>query len=138
MGFASGSEYAQETWDIVREFIPEKQRPEVARKFYEYWQNLDADSWNPYSNLLQDTELDEFKLQGLRTSPIDKVFIVQELLKQGKQVYWHDDTNNEYEYRGLVKYIEVEGENSIVSGVIINGQKIPAFMLDKIIWEYHQ
>ncbi len=46
MGFASGSQYAQETWDIVRDSIPEKQRPEVARKFYEYWQEFQSDEWN--------------------------------------------------------------------------------------------
>lgn len=135
MGFASGSQYAQETWDIARDAIPEKQRPEIARKFYEYWKGLQADDWNPCSNLLQDTELDEFKLAGTRLDAIEKLYLVNRIIQEGKTVYWYDNTNDEQEYRGLVKLIELTGNGFNVDAVAINGQEIEVDKLNKIYWE---
>lgn len=135
MGFAIGSLYAQETWDIVRDSIPQKQRVEIARKFYEYWKDLDADDWNPCSNLLQDTELDQFLLSGVRLSIYAKFFLVQKLIKQGKLIYWFDNSKGDDEPKGQVREIQINTINFKVTEVIINGETIDLSNIDKIYWE---
>lgn len=104
MGFASGSGYAQETWDIVRDSIDGYKRAEVARKFYEYWKKLDADDWNPCSNLLQDTGLDEFLFYSTNLTHFAKLLLAQRLVNGGKRVYFYEKT----EELGTVKMINIE------------------------------
>lgn len=140
MGFASGSLYAQETWDIVRDSIPQKQRAEIARKFYQYWKDLQADDWNPCSNLLQDTELDKFLLSGARLSVYEKFFLVQKLIKEGHLIYWFDNSKGDDEPKGQVRQIQIDGINTPfgyfeVTQVIINEETIDLSNIDKIYWE---
>lgn len=54
MGWSSGSGLAEEVYDMVREFIPEERRPEVAGRIYDLFSNMDADDWDPTSDLLLD------------------------------------------------------------------------------------
>lgn len=54
MGWASGSELAEETWELVREFIPKNKRREVAEAFLDAFRNRDADDWNGDEALCRD------------------------------------------------------------------------------------
>lgn len=110
MGFASGSGYAQNTWDIVRDAIPEEKRAELALKFFRYYEKLDADDWDYSSNLLQDTGLDEFKLCSPKLTHLDRVKLASEFHQQGKRVHFNEDD----QWQGVVKQIEVFEAKQIV------------------------
>lgn len=58
MGWSSGSILADETWGLVREFIPPRQRKRVAREFIGKFEEYDADDWGYETLLEEDADLD--------------------------------------------------------------------------------
>lgn len=59
VGWSSGSYLAEETWDLVREFVPEKKRKQVAKKIYGLFSDHDADGWDLVGGLVEDAGLAE-------------------------------------------------------------------------------
>ena len=56
MGWASGSYLAEDIYVIIRNFIPEEVRKEVATKVYERFCEEHADDWDHDTILMQDME----------------------------------------------------------------------------------
>lgn len=54
MGWSSGSYLAEETWDLVRKYVPEEKRMEVAHSILELFSNHDADGWDILGGLVED------------------------------------------------------------------------------------
>jgi hypothetical protein len=54
MGWASGSEIAEEVWGIVRAFVPVRKRKEVAQEIIEVFENEDADAFEDEMLICQD------------------------------------------------------------------------------------
>lgn len=67
MGWASGSQLADEVWGIVREFVPHHKRRTIAREIIDVFENEDADAWDENDlicedagyPILEDDELEE-------------------------------------------------------------------------------
>lgn len=59
MGWATGSELANDTYKVVRRYIPEKARKRIARKIIDLFQNHDADDWQEYDLIVKDAELEK-------------------------------------------------------------------------------
>lgn len=57
MGWAAGSQLGEELYLTVREYIPWRDRKEVAQKFYDAVCDLDADDWDGTSQLEIDAEI---------------------------------------------------------------------------------
>lgn len=57
MGWASGSGLAAETWELVREYIPEDKRKEVASKFIDEFEDMDCDTIYECEQLVEDAGL---------------------------------------------------------------------------------
>lgn len=55
MGWASGSELAENIWDEVRNFIPENKRERVAKKIWAFFEDFDCDTLEECVNLYKDT-----------------------------------------------------------------------------------
>jgi putative lipoic acid-binding regulatory protein len=45
MGWASGSELADDVWKVVKKYIPKDKKKEVAIKIVDLFQDYDADAW---------------------------------------------------------------------------------------------
>ena len=58
MGWASGTDLGITLWDLVREYVPEEKRKEIATAFYNELCDLDADAWEGDSALELDAEID--------------------------------------------------------------------------------
>lgn len=59
MGWASGSELAEEIWDIVRPYIPngDQGRKLIARDIIEAFENHDCDTMDECEQLQEDAQL---------------------------------------------------------------------------------
>lgn len=57
MGWSSGVSLAEQTYDLVREFIPIKKRKKIAREIYELFSDQDADDWDVDDQLIQDSQV---------------------------------------------------------------------------------
>lgn len=57
MGWASGSYLAQELWDATRKYVPVKDHKKLAKKFFELFNQHDADDWDFESHLCKDADL---------------------------------------------------------------------------------
>ena len=51
MGWASGSGLACEVYDLVRGYVPEEKRQEVAKGIFDLFREHDADDWDGSSEL---------------------------------------------------------------------------------------
>lgn len=58
MGWASGSELAETTWDLVREHIPARKRKQVARDFIDAFEQADCDTMDECDQLVVDAGLE--------------------------------------------------------------------------------
>jgi hypothetical protein len=56
MGWASGSELAEDIWTLVRKYIPKRVRKRVARKLIDLFENRDCDTIDECEQLCQDAE----------------------------------------------------------------------------------
>jgi len=56
MGWASGSEIADATWNLVRDYIPEDKRKEIADKFVEVFEDHDCDTIDEAESLVSDAD----------------------------------------------------------------------------------
>jgi hypothetical protein len=54
MGWASGSELAENLWDLVREFVPEDRRKKIAKKFIDEFESMDCDTICECTKLCKD------------------------------------------------------------------------------------
>lgn len=59
MGWAAGSELAQELYIVVRKYLPEDARKDVATQFYNTFGDYDADDWDGTSQLEIDAEINQ-------------------------------------------------------------------------------
>ena len=59
MGWASGSGLACEVYGLVRNYIPEKKRKQVATKIFDLFTDMDADDWNGDSTLEKDAGINQ-------------------------------------------------------------------------------
>lgn len=59
MGWCSGSELAQNVWELVREFIPAAERKRVAKNFIECFEDFDCDTMQEAEQLYTDAGYDE-------------------------------------------------------------------------------
>lgn len=59
MGWASGSELAESTWLLVRNYIPANMLDVVARNFIAEFENLDCDTMNECEQLIKDAKLEK-------------------------------------------------------------------------------
>jgi hypothetical protein len=55
MGWASGSQLAEELYDDIRRVIPKDKRAKVAEKIIDAFENHDADDWSEDSLLWKDS-----------------------------------------------------------------------------------
>ena len=60
MGWASGSELAEDVWDVVRPFIPMEERKKVARSIVQAFENRDCDTLDEAETLIADAGLPEY------------------------------------------------------------------------------
>lgn len=61
MGWASGSELAEDVWDTVRKYIPVKNRRRVARKIVDLFEQQDCDTIHECEKLMNDAEIPTFE-----------------------------------------------------------------------------
>ncbi len=54
MGWASGSELANQLWREIKPLVPKKNRESVATHIYETFSNADADDWSLDDELIVD------------------------------------------------------------------------------------
>lgn len=53
MGWASGSELAQDMWDELKQYIPKKDQVAASRVILEAFEDRDADDWDIDSDLIK-------------------------------------------------------------------------------------
>ena len=56
MGWAGGSSLANDIWVLVRKFVPESQRSQVARLIIDRFKDEDADDWDYDDVIMLDSE----------------------------------------------------------------------------------
>ena len=61
MGWASGSELAEDVWTIVRALIPMEERRETAVSIVRAFENHDCDTLDEAETLVADADLPEYK-----------------------------------------------------------------------------
>ena len=54
MGWAAGSVIANDVWQIVRNYIPEHERKDVAEKIIRIFKDEDADDWSSDQLIYED------------------------------------------------------------------------------------
>jgi hypothetical protein len=59
MGWASGSELAEEVWELVREYIPKRKREQVAKDLVNIFEDHDCDTMEEAELLMEDAGLDD-------------------------------------------------------------------------------
>jgi len=64
MGWASGSNLAEQMYDEIRKHIPVKKRKVVARAILENFEGNDADDWDYGSALLKDADRPEDRVDA--------------------------------------------------------------------------
>jgi hypothetical protein len=57
MGWASGSELAEELWSKIKNDIPKNNHKKVAKIIYDKFCEHDADAWEYDSKLLEDAKI---------------------------------------------------------------------------------
>jgi hypothetical protein len=57
MGWASGSELADQVWRQVRKHVPENKRKAVAQKIIRLFEHHDADDWVGDQQICQDAKM---------------------------------------------------------------------------------
>jgi hypothetical protein len=57
MGWASGSYLAEDIWNLVRKYIPDKDRVQVARKFVDLFKSFDCDTLQECDQLMKDVNI---------------------------------------------------------------------------------
>lgn len=66
MGWAAGSEIAEEVWGIVREYIPAHKRRIIAKDIIEIFEDEDADAWDGTSLIEEDADHNVFEDEELK------------------------------------------------------------------------
>ncbi|MCX6035002.1 MAG: hypothetical protein NTV38_08505 [Chloroflexi bacterium] len=61
MGWASGSQLAEDVWDVVRPAIPQKNRQELAVKIIRLFEDHDCDTLDEAQSLIKDADLPEYQ-----------------------------------------------------------------------------
>lgn len=59
MGWASGSELAENIWSAVERYLPEKEKQAVAFEIYNLFCDYDADDWSGDSDLEKAAEVNQ-------------------------------------------------------------------------------
>ena len=59
MGWSAGAELGEELYLTVRDYIPWRDRKEIAKTFYDAVCDLDADDWDGTSQLEIDAEINQ-------------------------------------------------------------------------------
>lgn len=59
MGWASGSQLAEETWDLVRNYIPAKNLKSIANQFIDKFEDMDCDTMDECEQLMIDADRPE-------------------------------------------------------------------------------
>lgn len=57
MGWASGSELAEDCWELVRQFVPENKKKAIARKFIKLFEQQDCDTMESGMTLCKDADV---------------------------------------------------------------------------------
>jgi hypothetical protein len=58
MGWCSGTELAIDVWNLVRKYIPSKDKKKIAFKIYDLFCDYDADCWDGDSQLEKDAGIE--------------------------------------------------------------------------------
>lgn len=61
MGWASGSQLAEDVWDVVRPAIPQRNRRELAVKIIRLFEDHDCDTLDEAKSLVEDADLPEYQ-----------------------------------------------------------------------------
>ena len=61
MGWASGSQLAEDVWDVVRPAIPQRNRRELAVKIIRLFEDHDCDTLDEAQSLVEDADLPEYQ-----------------------------------------------------------------------------
>ena len=61
MGWASGSQLAEDVWDIVRPVVPQKNRKELAIEIVRLFEDHDCDTLDEARTLMEDADLREYQ-----------------------------------------------------------------------------
>lgn len=61
MGWASGSELAEDVWTLMRQYVPGKKRQRIARKLIDIFEDRDADTMYEAEQLWKDANLEDTK-----------------------------------------------------------------------------
>lgn len=56
MGWASGSELADNLWFMLRKYVPADKRKDVARKFIAHFEDYDCDTMHECEWLMKDAD----------------------------------------------------------------------------------
>lgn len=73
MGWAAGSSLGKDIYEKIREYIPEKDRKQIATFIYDYVCDQDADDWTGDSQLEIDADVDYYCNGCDREMPISKL-----------------------------------------------------------------
>ncbi len=60
MGWASGSELAEDVWTAVRKHVPEDKRKSLATRIVRLFEGHDCDTLNEVQTLMEDANLREY------------------------------------------------------------------------------
>lgn len=58
MGWATGSELADDIWMLVHKYIPINEKKKIARKFINIFETFDCDTMSECEQLFKDAEFD--------------------------------------------------------------------------------
>lgn len=58
MGWAGGSELAEDIWNLVGKYIPKKQQKRVAKKIVDLFEHQDCDTMDEAQRLMADAGLE--------------------------------------------------------------------------------
>ena len=57
MGWCEGSYIANDIWKLVKDFVPENQRQQIARAIVDRFEDEDADCWDYDMNIVVDGDM---------------------------------------------------------------------------------
>lgn len=61
MGWASGSQLAEDVWDAVRPAVPQRKRRKIAVKIIRLFEDHDCDTLDEAKSLVEDADLPEYQ-----------------------------------------------------------------------------
>ncbi len=64
MGWASGSELAEDVWTTVRKYIPETKRKSIATRIVRIFEGHDCDTLHEAEKLMADAKLPDYAEEG--------------------------------------------------------------------------